>query len=64
MIRLDYKYLKAFSKEKSEALSEAGYEFLYESAGVYYHRQNKDLVAKFSASPLLADTKPSLTINF
>ena len=47
-MKLENKYLKCFSQEKSAQLQEAGFVFLYEKAGVYYHQNNEDLVIKFS----------------
>lgn len=58
------KYIKAFSKEKSDQLLNVGYEFLYEQHGVYYHQNNSDITAKFSNSDLLQDIKFSTTVNF
>lgn len=61
---LQPKYIKAFSQEKSNQLSIAGYEFLYEQNGVYYHKKLEQTEAKFSNDDLFKNTKFSLTINF
>lgn len=57
------KYIKCFTEEKSAELQEAGFLFLYEKAGVYYHQNNEELVVKFSKDELLKDIKFSKWIN-
>lgn len=47
-MKLNKRYIKAFSKIKSEELIEIGYKFLYESNGVFYFEDNQNLTAKFS----------------
>jgi hypothetical protein len=64
MIKLQPKYIKAFSQDKSEQLITAGYEFLFEQHGVYYFKNNSKLKENFSNQEILKDTKPSLTVNF
>lgn len=63
-MKLKNKYLKCFSKEKSESLILLGYKFLYEQNGVYYHENNEEITIKFSNSDTLKDIKFSTTINF
>lgn len=64
MNKLQPKYIKAFSQEKSDELSSVGCEFLYQQNGVYYHRKPKQFEEKFSNSDLFKDTKFSMSINF
>jgi hypothetical protein len=61
---VENKYLKCFTQKKSEQLKEAGYEYLYESNGIFYFQNSKELTVKFSNTNLLEDTKPSMWINF
>jgi hypothetical protein len=58
------KYIKCFSKDKSNQLKNAGFIFLYERNGVYYFENNINLYKKFSNNDLLKNTKLSKTINF
>lgn len=57
------KYIKAFSQEKANFLSEMGFSFLFEKQGVYWFENDEKLI-KFSESDLLKDTKMTNTINF
>jgi len=57
------KYIKCFTQQKSAELSEVGFPFLFEKAGVYYHENNEQVIVKFSDDKnLLKDTKYSLYI--
>ena len=58
-MKLDKKYIKCFTQEKSKQLQEAGYKYLYESGGIFYFEDNKDLSAKFSDIDILSNTKYS-----
>lgn len=59
-MKLKNRYIKCFSKVKSEQLQEIGYKFLYEANGVYYHENNEQVI-KFSDnnSNILKGTKYS-----
>jgi hypothetical protein len=63
-MKLDKKYIKCFTQNKSKQLQEAGYKFLYESNGVFYFEDNQNITVKFSDdnSNILKDTKYSLYI--
>jgi len=62
-MKLKNKYIKCYSSDKSAQLQKAGFLFLYEQNGVYYHQNNEDLVVKFSKNELLKDTKFSSWIG-
>jgi hypothetical protein len=62
-MKLNRKYIKAFSEEKAEQLKQAGYKHLFEKNGVYFFEENYDITVKFSNSNLLNDTKSSMWIN-
>lgn len=47
-MKLNKRYIKAFSKSKSEELQEVGYKFLYEANGVFYFEDNQNLTANFT----------------
>jgi len=65
-MKLDKKYIKCFNQKKSAELQEAGFSFLFEQAGVYYHKNDEQTVSKFSSdndnSNILKDTKYSAWI--
>ncbi len=47
-MNLQQKYIKCFTQKKSAELSEAGFSFLFEKAGVYYHSNNEQIVKNFT----------------
>lgn len=54
------RYIKCFTKEKSDELIEVGYKYLYESNGVFYFEDNQNITVKFSDNKnLLKGTKYS-----
>ncbi len=57
------KYIKCFSKEKSEELKRIGYIFLHESNGVFWFEENNKITLNFSNSDILKDVKFSSWIN-
>lgn len=61
-MKLKQKYVHCFDLEKSETLNEAGYDFLYEKDGIYYHLNNEDITVKFSDDDILKDCKLSTWI--
>ena len=63
-MRLNKRYIKAFSKSKSEELQEVGYKFLFESNGVYYHENNEQIIKFSDDKSILKDTKYSIYIPF
>jgi len=60
-MKINKKYIKCFNQKKSAELTEAGFSFLFEQAGVFYHINNEFLIAKFSDdnSNILKGTKYS-----
>jgi hypothetical protein len=62
-MKLENKYLKCFDKNKSDTLNQSGFEFLFQKNGVYYHKNNENIVAKFSNTDILKDTKFSTWIG-
>ncbi len=67
-MNINRKYIKCFNQKKSAELNNAGFSFLFEQNGVYYHQSNELLIAKFSEddnsniSNILKGTKQSLYI--
>jgi hypothetical protein len=56
-MKIDKKYIKAFTQEKSDQLQETGYKYLYESNGIFYFEDNKSLSKNFSNTDILSGTK-------
>lgn len=56
-MKLKQNYIKCFDSEKSKELEENGFEFLYEQNGVYYHKNNDSLIAKFNKTDILSHIK-------
>jgi len=64
-MNINKKYIKCFTQKKSAELQEAGFSFLFEKAGVFYHLNNEQVIAKFSDDKsILKDTKYSSYIPF
>ena len=57
------KYIRCFDEIKSAQLQEAGFLFLFEQNGVYFHKNNDDLTVKFSNTEILEDIKFSSWIG-
>ena len=62
-MKLNKRYIKAFSKIKSEELIEIGYKFLYEANGVWYHENNEQVIKFSDNKSLLNGTKYSSFIS-
>ena len=58
-MKLNKRYIKAFSKSKSEELINVGYKFLFEANGVYYHENNEQIIKFSDNKNLLNGTKYS-----
>ncbi len=63
-MKLDKKYIKCFNQKKSAELNEAGFSFLFEQAGVYYHENNQQSTKFSDNKSILKDTKYSSYIPF
>lgn len=58
-MNINKKYIKCFTQQKSAELEQAGFSFLFEKAGVYYHECNEQIVKFCDNKDLLKDTKYS-----
>lgn len=58
-MKLNKRYIKAFSKNKSEELIEYGYKFLFEANGIYWFENNEQVIKFSDNKNLLNGTKYS-----
>jgi len=47
-MNINQKYIKCFNQKKSAELIKAGFSFLFEKSGVYYHSNNEQIIKNFS----------------